>query len=161
MRKNAKVERVIRPAKATSEQFSILRSYLDHRHAEGGMSEMTVMDYTTMVEQTAVDTVLIEYRLRNDAGEDRLIACALTDRQPDGVSMVYSFFDPEEHNRSLGSYMILDHVAWTKELGLDYVYLGYWVKNSPKMDYKARYQPMEYWSATGWRPMLKRFSRRD
>lgn len=152
--KNADIIRRIRAPRATGEQFSMLRGYLDERHGDGGMADMTVLDYASMVEETSVDTMIIEYRVRDeDSGEERLIAAALTDRLTDGLSMVYSFFEPEESDRGLGRFMILDHVALARELGLHYVYLGYWVNGSDKMDYKKSFQPMEKLSATGWTPM--------
>ena len=110
VRRNGDLERRIRTPKATSAQFSVLRAYLDERHHDGGMAEMTVLDYASMIEETAVDTMLIEY-WRTDADGERLLACALTDRLADGLSMVYSFYDPTEEARSLGRFMILDHVA--------------------------------------------------
>ena len=120
------------------------------------MAEMTVLDYASMIEETAVDTMLIEY-WRTDADGERLLACALTDRLADGLSMVYSFFEPEESARSLGAFMILDHVALARELSLPYLYLGYWVAGSEKMDYKKTYQPLERLTAGGW----TRFARED
>ena len=152
--KNADIIRRIRAPRATGEQFSMLRGYLDERHGDGGMADMTVLDYASMVEETSVDTMIIEYRVRDeDSSEERLIAAALTDRLTDGLSMVYSFFEPEESDRGLGRFMILDHVALARELGLHYVYLGYWVNGSDKMDYKKSFQPMEKLGATGWTPM--------
>ncbi len=151
LNRNADIIRRIRPPQATSEQFSVLRGYLDDRHHDGGMAEMTVLDYASMVEETAVDTMLIEYSLRDaHTGEEQLIACALSDRLTDGLSMVYSFFEPDEESRSLGAFMILDHIALARELGLPYVYLGYWVDGSDKMDYKRLYQPLERLTAAGW-----------
>jgi len=150
LRKNADLVRTIRPPKATSDQFSVLRGYLDARHPDGGMAEMTVLDYASMVEETAVDTAVIEYRQRDETGCERLVACALSDRLTDGLSMVYSFFDPDEKARSLGSFMILDHIALARALGLSYVYLGYWVEGSPKMDYKRTYGPLERLTPNGW-----------
>lgn len=147
--RNAGVVRRIRAPRATSGQFSMLRAYLDSRHADGGMAGMTVLDYVSMVEETAVDTMLIEYWLVED-GAERLIAAALSDRLTDGLSMVYSFFEPEEARRSLGAYMIVDHVALARDLQLPYVYLGYWVPGSPKMDYKRAFQPLEKLTAAGW-----------
>ena len=97
-------------------------------------------------------------RLR-DGGDDengddgRLIGVALTDRLTDGLSMVYSFFEPDEVARSLGRFMVLDHVALARDLELSYVYLGYWVEGSPKMHYKSRFQPMEQLTSNGWRRM--------
>lgn len=150
LRRNASVTRHFCRPRTTSEQFSVLRAYLDARHAEGGMAEMTVLDYAAMVEQTPVDTLLIEYR---DGASGRLLACALTDRLKDGLSMVYSFFDPDDARRSLGSYMIVDHVKLAKEWSLPFVYLGYWVSDSPKMDYKRRFAPLEQLGPAGWQLM--------
>lgn len=150
LKRNTDLKRVIRPPKATSEQFSVLRGYLDARHPDGGMAEMTVLDYASMVEETAVDTAMIEYRREDDTGRRALLACALSDRLADGLSMVYSFFEPDEEARSLGAYMILDHIALARELGLPYVYLGYWVDGSPKMDYKRSYAPLERLTPAGW-----------
>lgn len=158
---NADVSRVAVAPKATSEQFSILRAYLDARHADGGMSDMTVLDYTSMVEQTAVDTLLLEYRVNVGMPDERLVGCSLTDRLPDGLSMVYSFFEPDEDGRSLGTYMILDHIAYAQELGLSHLYLGYWVDGSSKMDYKARFQPLEHWTSAGWKPLRQRRFKRS
>lgn len=152
--RNADLIRRLAEPRATGEQFTVLRGYLDSRHGDGGMSEMTVLDYAAMVEETAVDTMIVEYRKPGLAldGEDisTLIGTALTDRLTDGLSMVYSFFEPDEAARSLGRFMIHDHVALAAELGLPYVYLGYWVEGSPKMDYKADFQPMEKLTHTGW-----------
>lgn len=140
----------------TQEQYSLFRSYLDARHWDGGMVDMTSLDYAMMVEDTHVNTKLIEYRRRGPdsgitgKGEGPLIAVSLIDQLRNGLSMVYSFFDPFEASRSLGSYMILDHIERTKKKGLPYLYLGYWVKGSEKMEYKTRFQPQEHLTATGW-----------
>lgn len=148
--KNKDIVRRIRPARATSEQFSILRAYLDNRHSDGGMADMTVLDYSAMVEETAVDAMIVEYWLQEQDKPERLVAAALTDRLIDGLSMVYSFFDPDDQNRSLGQYMVLDHIRFSAELNLDHLYLGYWVENSAKMNYKAQFQPMEKLTREGW-----------
>ena len=143
-------------AEPSSEQFSLFRDYLADRHRRGGMSDMSVLDYAMMVEDTHVNTRLIEYRLRGPdtfmtgAGEGELIAVSLSDRMADGLSMVYSFYNPERSKRSLGTYMILDHIARTRALGLPHVYLGYWVAGSRKMEYKTRFQPQEHLGAAGW-----------
>ncbi|MBB5519841.1 arginyltransferase [Amphiplicatus metriothermophilus] len=154
--RNADLVRRIRAPRATGEQFSVLRAYLDARHHDGGMADMTVLDYVSMVEETAVDTMIVEYALREPSGEERLVAAALTDRLTDGLSMVYSFFEPEEARRSLGQFMILDHVALARDFSLPYVYLGYWVEGSPKMDYKKAFQPLEMLTASGWVRMDRR-----
>ena len=139
---------------ATREQFALLRTYLDSRHAGGGMSDMGLFDYVAMVEETPVETHLVEYRRTNEDGTaGALMACALTDVLRDGLSMVYSFFHPGEDARSLGTQMILDHIAAARDRGLAYVYLGYWIRGSEKMDYKSRFQPMEALTASGWVPL--------
>lgn len=156
LNRNADLLRRLRPPRATAAQFSVLRAYLDARHGDGGMADMTVLDYASMIEETAVDTMLVEYSVEAGGGTERLVACALTDRLNDGLSMVYSFFEPDESARSLGSFMILDHIRLAGELGLPYVYLGYWVDGSPKMDYKRLYQPLERLTPEGWRAMDER-----
>ncbi|BBE70730.1 arginyltransferase [Oharaeibacter diazotrophicus] len=144
------------PAAPSSEQYSLFRRYLDSRHSDGGMVDMTMLDYAMMVEDTHVETAVIEYRRRGidsfltGRGQGPLHAVALTDVLSDGLSMVYSFYDPEEHERGLGTYMILDHVRRARARGLPYVYLGYWVKGSSKMDYKARFRPQEHLMPRGW-----------
>ena len=139
-------------AEATREQFSLLRTYLDSRHAGGGMSDMGLFDYVAMVEETPVDTQIVEYRLHGQDGKPGpLVACALTDLLRDGLSMVYSFFHPGEDERSLGTYMILDHVREARSRLLPHVYLGYWVEGSEKMAYKTRFKPMEALGRDGWR----------
>ncbi len=153
VKRNGDLVRRLRAPKATSDQFSVLRAYLDARHHDGGMAEMTVLDYASMIEETAVDTFIAEYWMTGEDGRETLIAAALTDRLADGLSMVYSFFEPEESARSLGAYMILDHIALAREFALPYVYLGYWVDGSPKMGYKAAYQPLERLTAGGWTRM--------
>lgn len=137
-------------AAATREQFALLRTYLDSRHAGGGMSDMGLFDYVAMVEETPVDTHIVEYRERNVAGHTQLMACALTDVLRDGLSMVYSFYHPGEHERSLGTHMILDHVDAARARGLPYVYLGYWIDGSDKMEYKSRFRPLEALGQHGW-----------
>jgi len=140
----------------TSEQYSVFRGYLDSRHRDGGMADMTVLDYAMMVEDSHVETRIIEYRRRGPdthvtgRGAGALLGVALTDVLGDGLSMVYSFFDPDASVRSLGTFMILDHIARARRLGLSYVYLGYWVKGSKKMDYKGRFLPQERLMPEGW-----------
>ena len=139
----------------TSEQYSVFRAYLDQRHRHGGMADMTVLDYAMMVEDSHVETRIIEYRRRGidsaitGRGEE-LVAVALTDVLSDGLSMVYSFFEPSEESRSLGTFMILDHIARARRQGLPYVYLGYWIEGSKKMDYKGRFLPQQRLAPSGW-----------
>jgi arginine-tRNA-protein transferase len=154
--RNVDVRGDMKAAVPTSEQYSIFRAYLDSRHRDGGMADMTVLDYAMMVEDSHIETRIIEYRRREasasaggrQAGE--LIAVALTDVLADGLSMVYSFFEPDEAARSLGTLMVLDHIARAQRMGLAYVYLGYWVRGSRKMDYKSRFLPQERLTPDGW-----------
>ncbi|HLN09675.1 MAG TPA: arginyltransferase [Xanthobacteraceae bacterium] len=151
---NADIVAEMRVPVPTSEQYSVFRSYLDARHRDGGMADMTVLDYAMMVEDSHVETRIVEYRQGHDRsagrGAGQLLGVALTDVLGDGLSMVYSFFEPEAARRSLGTLMILDHITRAGNLGLPYVYLGYWVKGSKKMDYKGRYVPQERLMPDGW-----------
>jgi arginine-tRNA-protein transferase len=137
---------------ATDEQFDLLLKYLGARHPDGGMASMDEMDYADMVEHTPVSSYLIEYREPDENGEPgKLVGACLTDRQSDGLSMIYSFYDPEHEGRSgLGNFIILDHIRRAAEEGLPYVYLGYWVHGSPRMQYKVRYRPLEQLTRDGW-----------
>jgi arginine-tRNA-protein transferase len=148
--RNADIASAIKTAVPTSEQYSIFRAYLDSRHRDGGMADMTVLDYAMMVEDSHIETRIIEYRRQEPRGAGDLIAVALTDVLADGLSMVYSFFEPDEASRSLGTLMVLDHIARAKSMGLSYVYLGYWVRGSRKMDYKGRFLPQERLTPDGW-----------
>ena len=156
LRKNGDLIGNPTPNRPTSEQYSLFRRYVDTRHADGGMADMTVLDYSMMVEDSHVDTRLIEYRRRGidsaitGRGTGDLIAVCLTDEMSDGLSMVYSFYNPEAADRSLGTFMILDHIRRAKAMGLPYLSLGYWVDGSKKMDYKARFRPQERLLANGW-----------
>jgi arginine-tRNA-protein transferase len=156
LRDNADIIGTPTPNRPSSDQYSLFRRYLDARHRDGGMADMTVLDYAMMIEDSHVDTEVIEYRRRGidsgitGRGTGDLVAVCLTDRMNDGLSMVYSFFDPAESHRSLGTLMILDHIERAKRRGLPYLYLGYWVEGSKKMDYKARFLPQERLMPAGW-----------
>jgi len=155
--RNRDLSRHLVEAEATMEQFDLLRRYLLARHAEGGMADMTWPDYVAMVEDTTARTHLIEYRApSDDRGPGDLIACVLVDVLTDGLSLVYSFYEPSLAKRSLGSFIILDHVLQAQMAGLPYVYLGYWVQGSSKMDYKARFNPVEVLRPGGWVLMAQR-----
>lgn len=149
--RNTDLSRDLVEAEATTEQFDLLKRYLAARHPGGGMTDMSWADYVAMVEDTAVRTHLIEYRLPSgDGGPGDLVAVTLTDLLSDGLSMVYSYFDPAIAQRSLGVFAILDHVCQAASVGLPFVYLGYWVQGSRKMDYKAGFRPMDVLKPSGW-----------
>lgn len=150
---NADLIGSIYPAQPSTEQFSLFRRYLDDRHQAGGMSDMSALDFAIMVEDSHVKTRVIEYRLPAEPDSDGpgpLVAVALTDILSDGLSMVYSFFDTALHKRSLGTFMVLDHIRRANEMGLPHVYLGYWVDGSRKMSYKIRFLPQEHLVSQGW-----------
>ncbi|KAA5804840.1 arginyltransferase [Alkalicaulis satelles] len=151
LKRNSDLLRLPRQPEATPEQYALLSRYLEARHSDGDMAGMDFFDFSTMVEEGAARTELVEYR--DSAGV--LVACALTDRLQDGYSLVYSFFEPGRERDSLGAFIILDHVARAREARLPYVYLGYWVQGSRKMDYKARYHPLEVLEPSGWRMLAE------
>jgi arginine-tRNA-protein transferase len=137
---------------STNEQFELLQRYLGARHPGGGMATMDEVDYADMVEHTPVTTYIIEYREPSSGGRPgKLVGACLTDQQADGLSMIYSFFDPDLADRpGLGTYVILDHIARAGAAGLPYVYLGYWVEGSRRMAYKTNFRPIERLDASGW-----------
>ncbi len=138
-----------RPAVATDEQYRLFKSYLQDRHDDGEMSGMSFTDYRAMIEETNIDSRVIEYR----DGEGKLLAACLADWVEDGVSAVYSFFAPGQGRRSLGSFMILDLVDQVRQRGLMHVYLGYWIAESSKMRYKTRFEPLEGIKDGRWRDL--------
>jgi arginine-tRNA-protein transferase len=148
-RANAGIEGFELPARATAEQFQLFQTYQRARHGDGDMATMSFYDYRAMVEDTPIETFIAEFR----DPDDRLVGACLTDRLGDGLSAVYSFFAPGLERRSLGTYSILWLIERARTLALPYVYLGYWVPESRKMAYKARFQPSEVLSAGVWRPL--------
>ncbi|MEL6827147.1 MAG: arginyltransferase [Pseudomonadota bacterium] len=152
LRTNADLTRRPIEARANREYFRLLKSYLRSRHDGGGMSDMGYREFCAMVNDSPVQTLMFEYRAGPEL-DSPLVAVSLTDVLRDGFSMVYTFFDPAQRQRSLGTFMILDHVLHARELGLPHLYLGYWIKNSEKMDYKRRFKPLEVLEAGQWRPL--------
>jgi leucyl-tRNA---protein transferase len=152
LRRNRDVEITACQPWSTAEQYDLLRRYLDGRHPEGGMAGMDEIDYADMVEQSPVDTYVVEYREpATDGKPGKLIGVCLTDRQSDGLSMIYSFFDPDHPARDgLGTYIILDHIIRAGQAGLPHVYLGYWIDGCRRMEYKTRFRPMERLGPEGW-----------
>ena len=132
--------------RATEEQFEIFIAYQESRHSGGEMEKMDFRDYRFLIEDTPVETSLVEFR---ESGQSLLAAC-LIDRVENGLSAVYSFFDPEWHQRSLGTQMILWMIDHALAKGLGYVYLGFWIDGCSKMSYKANFQPLERYTPQGW-----------
>jgi arginine-tRNA-protein transferase len=150
-RRNAGLERHAKAPWATETQFALFRRYLDARHAQGGMADMDIFEFAAMIEETPIRTRVIEYLDPAEDGE--LAAVCLTDVLDDGLSLVYSFYDPDRRSDSLGTHVILDHVEIAREAGLPYVYLGYWVPGSPKMAYKAGFDALEVYARGRWEPI--------
>jgi arginyl-tRNA--protein-N-Asp/Glu arginylyltransferase len=147
--RNVDLTASVKSARATAEQFELFQRYLDDRHSDGEMAGMAYADYQAMVEDSPVDTRLVEFRDK----DGRLKACALTDWAQDNISAVYSYFDPAQTARSLGSFTVVWLVREAQRNQLAYVYLGYWIADSRKMAYKIRFKPIEAFGPDGWRPM--------
>ncbi|WP_212524663.1 arginyltransferase [Actibacterium sp. MT2.3-13A] len=154
-RRNAELTRQATSPWATEEQYALFRRYLDARHADGGMADMDIFEFAAMIEETPVRSRVVEYSHPPAPGSRKgeLAAVCLTDVLDDGLSMVYSFYDPDLEGRSLGTHVILDHVEIAREAGLPYVYLGYWVPGSPKMGYKANFAALEIYKHGQWQPL--------
>ncbi|TAN51894.1 MAG: arginyltransferase [Rhodospirillales bacterium] len=142
------------PAKATGEQYRLFTRYQDARHSGSDMALMGFYDYRSMVEDSPIDSFVIEMR----GPGDRLMGVCLADGLSDGLSAVYSFYETEDPSRSLGTRIVLWLIEEARSKGLPYVYLGYWIAESPKMSYKARFQPLEAFGPAGWVPMSHKTS---
>ena len=149
-RRNADLVRRATSPWASEEQYELFRTYLDSRHADGGMADMDVFEFAAMIEETPIRSRVVEYTNENSGD---LVGVSLTDVLSDGLSMVYSFYAPEMPQRSMGTYMILDHVEIAREAGLPYVYLGYWVPGSQKMGYKSKFSGLEVFAGGQWQQM--------
>ncbi len=149
LKRNSDLQIEVKYAAATDEQFDLLRRYLNDRHADGGMNNMDFERYEMMVEECASETEITEFR----TPDGTLIAAMLVDHLSDGMSLVYSFFDPNYSDRSLGNFMVLTHLQMCREQEMAYLYLGYWVPDSPKMSYKSRFRPAETLTHAGWKPL--------
>lgn len=150
LKANADLEVTEAPPVPTQEQFELFQRYLEARHSEGGMAHMSRGDFQDMVAHSAPDTRLIELR----STDGKLIGVSITDYVRTGLSGVYKFFAPEAASRSLGTYLILWHVSRAQQLGLPYVYLGYWIADCRKMAYKSRFRPMEQLDGWQWIPLV-------
>ena len=148
LNRNKALERRLSSPWATEDQYQLFRKYLSARHASGGMADMDVFEFAAMVEETPIRTRVIEYMKGS-----KLMAVSLTDLIEDGLSMVYSFYEPKPTRLSIGTYLILDHISLAKEAQLPYLYLGYWVPGSPKMGYKAKFSGLEIYYQNAWQPL--------
>jgi len=148
-RRNAELIVALKPARATTEQFALFSRYLALRHGDGEMAGMGFADYRSMVEDTPIDSGVVELRQT----DGNLVGCCLVDRSADGLSAVYSFFDPDRAADGLGNYVVLRLIEEAKRRNLPYVYLGYWISASRKMAYKIRFRPLEAFGPDGWARM--------
>jgi len=129
----------------TAENYALYRRYLGNRHAGGGMDDGDEADFERFLRCEWSPTRFLEFRL-----ESRLIAVAVTDVTPQALSSVYTFFDPEARSRGLGTFAILQQIEQCRRMSRPYLYLGYWIENHPKMDYKRRFRPLELLTRDGW-----------
>ena len=131
------------------EHFALYLKYQKNRHSGGGMDDPDPQKYTNFLLSRHVHTVFYEMRHQN-----RLLVVAVVDHLPDGLSAVYTFFDPQEKRRSLGTYAVLWQIQRARQLGLPWVYLGYLIRECAKMSYKENYQPLEAYTDGRWRPLV-------
>lgn len=144
--RNADLQLFDVPASATKEQYALFTAYQKMRHNHGDMAKMGYHDYQLLIEQTTVDTVIVEFRDQAHI----LRAVCIVDRICDGLSAVYSFFDPNLGRRSLGTYIILSLINKSLQDNLNYLYLGFWIAETTKMSYKSRFRPLEGFTNSGW-----------
>lgn len=129
----------------TEERFELYRRYLRWRHPDGGMDDAQTEDFSRFLYTQWSPTRFVEFRV-----DSRLIAVAVTDVCESGLSAVYTFYDPAESARGLGTYAILRQIDLAREQGLRHVYLGFWIAGHPKMDYKTRFRPIEMLRNGAW-----------
>ncbi|MBK7043566.1 MAG: arginyltransferase [Rhodanobacteraceae bacterium] len=146
LKRNSSLGLSIVPAYCDDERLALYQRYLGSRHAGGGMDGASAADFEQFLQARWCDTRFLCVR-----DGDRLVAAAVTDVTPIGLSAVYTFFDPDLATRSLGVFSILQQIAWAERLGLPHVYLGYWLDGHAKMSYKQHYQPREILEQGQWK----------
>lgn len=151
MRLNQDIKCVIKSPTVTPEQFDLFKTYLRSRHNDSSMTSMKMSEFSKMVKNNRIRNNVFEYRIQKRDKKTELVACSVTDVMHDGLSMVYTFFHPDYQSRSLGTFMILNQISQTKAMGLPHIYLGYWIKDSPKMDYKRNFSAFEILDGLEWR----------
>jgi arginine-tRNA-protein transferase len=147
-RANADLAVTLRAPGFDEEHFALYRRYQSGRHPGSGMDDPDPDKYQRFLSSSLLDTRFIEFRL-----DGRLLAVAIADWLPDGLSAVYTFYDPAEQHRGLGTYAILREIEEVRRLGLPHLYLGYWIAESRKMAYKRRFRPIEALTGRRWERM--------
>ncbi len=145
LRVNSDLRTRVAPADFNPAHYALYRRYTAARHQGGDMSEASATEYLDFLRTDWCSTCFIEFLL-----DGRLVAVAVTDLPADGLSAVYTFFDPILANRSLGTYAILHQIEYARSLDLRHLYLGYWVRDSRKMAYKIDFRPIELWRDGQW-----------
>ena len=141
------VARIVAPVR-TDEHLALYRKYLGGRHRGGGMDDHGAREFDQFLVGSWNEGRFLELRQRED---HRLLAVAVTDLAGNAMSAVYTFYDPEQSARGLGTLGVLKQVEWARRDGIAHLYLGYWIAGHPKMDYKRRFQPLEGFDGRGWR----------
>ncbi|RRU22266.1 arginyltransferase [Stenotrophomonas sp. 278] len=149
--RNADLEVRIVAAEQTDEQFALYHRYLTHRHAQGGMDDHGPHEFDQFLIGQWSQGRFLEMRApAHDGHRGELLGVAVTDVTPQGLSAVYTFFDPDQAHRGLGTFGILQQIAWARREHLPHLYLGYWIRDHRKMDYKRRFRPLEAYDGRRW-----------
>lgn len=144
-RQNQSLNATLLPLGFRDEDYELYRRYQRARHAGGGMDLDDSEQYTQFLLSSQVDTSLVEFR-----DGERLVMVSVVDRVEDGLSAVYTFFDPDLEKRGLGTYAVLWQIELARRMQLPYVYLGYWIRESRKMAYKSSFRPLQGLVEGGW-----------
>lgn len=152
LKANSDIDIIVKPAEFTQEYFELYRQYINSRHADGNMADPDKNDFTRFLFCNWGDTLFIEFRFKPTAKDQpgKLAGIAVTDLLSNGLSAVYTFFDPEMSKRSLGIFSILSQIDLCQQYGLPYLYLGYWIPEHPKMHYKSQFNGLEYYRNNIW-----------
>ena len=151
IKKNRDLTRHVASPIPSDDHYRLFKTYVTNRHDDGQMAQMDQLEFTSMISNSPIETILISYK---DA-ENNLVGAILSDLQSDGLSAVYSFFEPSLTTRSLGTFMVLDLLSIAKDSDLKWLYLGYFVDGSRKMEYKARFRPAEVFKDGQWQAVNK------
>ena len=138
------------PAHDSDEHLELYRRYLQARHPDGGMAAHDADDFRQFL---IGDWPHVRFMDIREGEGGPLLGVAVTDRTDDALSAVYTFYAPEAASRGLGTFAILQQLAWAAREGLDWLYLGFWIDGHPKMEYKRRFRPLEHYDGHAWRPI--------